>query len=84
LINKVEAILWDTWDPIGVNDEPNAFGEYDSYAPKILEMVQAGASKEDLYMHLLSIEEGMMGLRLKSDNAKNETIQRLMTEVKEA
>ena len=33
LILEVEKILWERWDPIGVNSSSDAMGEYDSYAP---------------------------------------------------
>lgn len=32
-LEAVRRILWEDWDPIGVNDHPGAIDEYDSYAP---------------------------------------------------
>jgi hypothetical protein len=55
-------ILWEDWDPIGVNDIPEAAGEYDSYAPGIAGMLVRGVSAHDLDFHLSRIEEDSMGL----------------------
>lgn len=38
---EIERVLWEEWDPIGVNDCPGAFGEYDSYALQICGMLQS-------------------------------------------
>lgn len=61
-VTKVKQILWEIWDPIGVNGEPDAFGEYDSYAPHILTLLQSGASKDQLANALDHITNDLMGL----------------------
>lgn len=32
LLERVRRVLWETWDPIGVNEHAEASTEYDSYA----------------------------------------------------
>ena len=61
-LETVRRILWETWDPIGVNDIPEAFGEYDSYAPTIVSMLAHGCSARDLEFHLAHIESSSIGL----------------------
>lgn len=61
-LTKVKQILWEVWDPIGVNGEPDAFGEYDSYAPHILNLLQSGASEDQLANALDHITNDLMGL----------------------
>ena len=58
----VRSILWSEWDPIGVNDTPEAFGEYDAYAPPIVGMLMRGCTAHDLESHLFKIETDSMGL----------------------
>jgi hypothetical protein len=62
MLDVVRRILWDTWDPIGVNDVPEAFGEYDSYAPTVVSRLVHGCSAPDLDFHLARIEMDSMGL----------------------
>ena len=54
-LSILKVILWNDWDPIGVNGEPGAIDEYDSYAPAILRMLEAGATAEQIGEHLLKI-----------------------------
>lgn len=58
----VRRILWETWDPIGVNDASEATDEYDSYAPTIVRMIVDGADAHTLERHLAGIETRSMGL----------------------
>ncbi|MDR2168861.1 MAG: hypothetical protein LBP59_01810 [Planctomycetaceae bacterium] len=36
LKNKIQHVLWHDWDPIGINDDNRALGEYDSYVSDIV------------------------------------------------
>jgi hypothetical protein len=36
LLERVRQVLWETWDPIGVNEHPEASSEYDSDAPGVV------------------------------------------------
>ena len=43
---EIRTVLMEHWDPIGVNGEPFATNEYDSYIPKIKALLRAKASVE--------------------------------------
>ena len=58
----MRQILWLDWDPIGVNDTPEAYGEYDSYADSVLGKVLHGATAAELDSFLGEIETDSMGL----------------------
>ncbi len=62
LIKKIRSLLWEQWDPIGVNQYPEAIDEYDSYAPILCEAVLNGTAESELFEMLWSIETGHMGL----------------------
>ena len=62
LHEKIREILWADWDPIGVQDAPQARGEYDQYVSSITKMVIAGCPASDLAERLLEIEVNSMGL----------------------
>jgi hypothetical protein len=70
-LEAVRRILWETWDPIGVNQTADAFGEYDSYAPTIVDLLARGRSASELDLHLARIETDSIGLspRPSSDRA---------------
>ena len=61
------------WDPIGVMDILESDGlppdEYDAYAPGLLAIVQSGADKLEIAMHLVEIRTSQMelGTRLISE-----------------
>lgn len=59
---KVQSVLREHWDPIGVGKTPEAYDEYDSYVPQIAELLRQGVSEEALTAHLLNIETEAMGL----------------------
>tara|TARA_R110000868_G_scaffold409563_1_gene695312 strand:- start:4966 stop:5202 length:237 start_codon:yes stop_codon:yes gene_type:complete len=39
----VDKILWEDWDPIGVNDYDGPPDEYSNYVPSIVHLLQDGA-----------------------------------------
>lgn len=59
---KVKKVLWEVWDPIGVNGEPGALGEYDSYAPHILNLLRSGVTEDQLVRALDHITNDLMSL----------------------
>ncbi|HYW08872.1 MAG TPA: hypothetical protein VE913_18055 [Longimicrobium sp.] len=58
----VDSILWNVWDPIGVNDAPEARDEYTSYAPEVTGLLVAGASDNEIRSYLAGIILESMGL----------------------
>ena len=61
-IAEVDAVLWEIWDPIGVNHEPGTRDEYTSYAPEILELLDSGAPDAAIERHLGSLVTEQMGM----------------------
>jgi hypothetical protein len=55
LIAEVDAVLWEVWDPIGVNDAPEARDEYTSYAPGVAQLLRSGASDAVIERHLATL-----------------------------
>lgn len=45
-LNIIREILLQHWDPIGVGDAPDAVDEYDHYAIKILQMLEAEEGRD--------------------------------------
>lgn len=58
----VRVTLWQDWDPIGVNDWPEAHDEYDSYVGGVCSLLISGADAYKLRQHLAHIETDSMGL----------------------
>jgi hypothetical protein len=59
---KIRPVLMEEWDPIGVNDVPEAADEYDGYIGGIYVLLRDGASDEQIAQHLSEIETKTMGL----------------------
>jgi hypothetical protein len=57
LVAEVDRILWEEWDPIGVNEEPAARDEYSSYVPSVVRLLRDGADAAQIARHLQTIEE---------------------------
>lgn len=55
LIDQVDSVLWEVWDPIGINDAPGARDEYTSYAPGLAQLLRSGASDAEIERHLATI-----------------------------
>ena len=62
LYKKIDEILWNDWDPIGVNDIKTVMDEYTSYVPYIVNLKMKGANVEKIAKHLLQLESGSMGM----------------------
>jgi len=62
LLERVRRVLWETWDPIGVDEHAEASTEYDSYAPGVVSLLIHDCSAAELDLHLSRIETNDMGL----------------------
>jgi hypothetical protein len=62
LYQAVRDILFREWDPIGINANSALADEYDSYAPGICRLLQAGADEWKLANHLCQLQTVSMGL----------------------
>lgn len=67
LYNFIDDLLWEEWDPIGINDMPEARDEYSSYTPQIFSLAIHGASNEDIAEKLRRIEIDRMELGSNTD-----------------
>jgi len=66
---RIRDVLLHDWDPIGVQDMPEAQDEYDGYVGGVYSLLASGASVEQLAEHLWKIETDTMGLSAR-DQAK--------------
>ncbi len=62
LFEQIDQILWNDWDPIGVNDSSEATDEYRSYVPHLVKLKLEGADKHKIANHLYHIETVNIGL----------------------
>ncbi len=62
LYREVCELLWEEWDPIGVNGASTATDEYDSYAGTICRFLLDGCDESKLVAHLQDIQRNSMGL----------------------
>ena len=63
LQNRVRDALLHEWDPIGIQEYPEANDEYDSYVPNVCRMLSSGASEAEILNYLWWLETQHMGLR---------------------
>lgn len=77
-LELVRQILWVEWDPIGVNDTPEAYGEYDSYAESVLRNILHGATAADLDFYLSRIESESMGLGPRPASSRSRAVSKLL------
>lgn len=59
---SIREILLHYWDPIGINDVPEAQDEYDSYVGGVYRLLASQASAEEIIDHLFRIESQTMEL----------------------
>ncbi|UCF43739.1 MAG: hypothetical protein JSV99_02075 [Planctomycetota bacterium] len=62
LHRRVDEVLFYVWDPIGVNGEPLARGEYESYVPQVVKLVEANDDIRAISKHLAKIVSSRMGM----------------------
>ena len=59
---KVDKILWEDWDPIGVNDKGAPDDEYRGYIPSIIKLIIADADESKITKLLHQHANMNMGL----------------------
>lgn len=74
---EIDRILWEVWDPIGVNNVPAAKGEYGGYVNGVYELLVGSASDDELAGHLYRITSETMGLSGATKEAMHLTIEAL-------
>jgi hypothetical protein len=70
LYKIIDEILWNEWDPIGVNDTEEARDEYQSYTPQVFSLKLNNSDKETIAQYLLKIEKERMGLPGSIENCR--------------
>lgn len=78
LSTRVNETLYYFWDPIGVNDAPEARDEYDSYVDKIVDLLLKNATEREVEKQLLHIETRSMELSAGSTSHRYEAAERLV------
>lgn len=59
---RVGEVLHYFWDPIGIAGIPAIRDEYDSYVPKVYELLVAGKSEKTIAKYLMDVEHESIGL----------------------
>lgn len=77
LIARVDEVLYQEWDPIGVNGDPDTWDEYSSYAPGLLRYAMGG-DPDVVADQLAKIAKEFMGLSRGDRNHDVETAQKLV------
>ena len=60
-MKQIHDVLWNDWDPIGVNDAAPE-DEYDSYIGGVYRLLVSGCCRDSIVKHLAGIEIDKMGL----------------------
>jgi hypothetical protein len=76
--DEVRRVYLQIWDPIRVQDEPNAQDEYDSYIDRMISLLVNRASDEQLKQYLDKCVAGMgMNGSAHSDNDVIEALRKI-------
>ena len=59
---QIRHVLLETWDPIGVKDEPYAQDEYDGYIGRLYELLTSNAPDAEMTEYLYWAVHENMGL----------------------
>jgi hypothetical protein len=70
-LQKLKLLLWEEWDPIGVNETDCPRDEYDAYALKLYAMLKSKASRDEVRNYLVWVRTEYMGLGEKGDPPTN-------------
>ncbi|MES2616693.1 MAG: hypothetical protein V4613_02380 [Bacteroidota bacterium] len=72
LYKLIDEILWNDWDPIGVNDDKkNARDEYYGYLPQVYQLKIKGATKTEIAKFLDLVVTDRMGLSSNMEHSLN-------------
>ncbi|ANH83151.1 hypothetical protein A8C56_21145 [Niabella ginsenosidivorans] len=70
LYTIIDELLWNEWDPIGVNEYEEARDEYYSYIPQVLKLKIDNADIETMAQFLFKVETERMGLLGNIENCR--------------
>ena len=57
IYEEIREILLNSWDPIGIKNEPQARDEYDSYIGGVYKLLKKGSSDEEIASYLWRVIE---------------------------
>jgi hypothetical protein len=75
-LSKINDLLLEFWDPIGVRNTKGAEDEYIQYANDIYEIIRHSKSHAELFEYLWELQTEHMGLR--GNRIKTEEFARLL------
>ena len=78
LLPAVRGILFEKWDPIGVNDSELCRNEYDSYASALVRLLLDGADEFKLAARLSEFKRVSMGMSAIDEELDREVARRLL------
>ena len=71
---QIRHVLLNTWDPIGVRDEPDAQDEYDGYIGDLYELLVSNAPGAELSKYLYWAAHDRMGFENAKASATQATV----------
>ena len=80
LYQAIDEILWNEWDPIGINLLPSRRDEYNEYIAVIFNLVMKNVTELELEEYLDEVVRNRMGLR--SHKQSNKPIAEKIIEMK--
>lgn len=80
LYQGIDEILWNDWDPIGINLLPSSRDEYQDYIPVIFNLVMKNVTRLELEQYLDDVVKNRMGLR--SSKKSNKPVAEKIIELK--
>lgn len=83
LYDRVRQILWEEWDPIGINYSDVAAYEYDSYAKTTFRFLLNGCDAYKLAKALDEFSRSSMGITVKPQDKTSERVAALLLAAKE-
>ncbi len=84
LWKRIQTILWEKWDPIGVNEPDSEWSdEYDSYVPHIFRLAIEGHDHVHIAGPLAATATQNMGLNASHNNEHEIEVAKLIIQAKE-
>ena len=80
LYQGIDEILWNDWDPIGINLLPSSRDEYQDYISVIFNLVMKNVTSLELEQYLDDVVKNRMGLR--SSKKSNKPVAEKIIELK--
>ena len=74
----MKDVLFQEWDPIGINSNPACHDEYDSYVGAIVRLLQAEADEYKIAGHLRNLQRTNMGLSAADEERDRRVTRRLI------